>query len=82
MTRSHTVIATVRSGFIIGGAIGNGIEPFGYGARVVRFALFHARSGKILQLVRVTFRMWILAIVAWSHWPYSYDLGGARRKSA
>jgi len=40
MARSHTVLATVALGLIIGGAIGNGIDRFAYGA-VVDFALFH-----------------------------------------
>jgi signal peptidase II len=40
MTRSRTVMATVALGFIIGGAIGNGIDRLAYGA-VVDFALFH-----------------------------------------
>src|SRR6266700_4211298 len=40
MARSRTVIATVALGLIIGGAIGNGIDRFAYGA-VVDFALFH-----------------------------------------
>lgn len=40
MARSHTVLATVALGLIIGGAIGNGIDRLAYGA-VVDFALFH-----------------------------------------
>jgi signal peptidase II len=40
MARSHTWLATVALGLIIGGAIGNGIDRFAYGA-VVDFALFH-----------------------------------------
>ncbi|MBR0693814.1 signal peptidase II [Bradyrhizobium lablabi] len=40
MARSRTWIATVALGLIIGGAIGNGIDRFAYGA-VVDFALFH-----------------------------------------
>ncbi|MHC2402854.1 signal peptidase II [Bradyrhizobium barranii subsp. barranii] len=40
MARSHTLLATVALGLIIGGAIGNGIDRFAYGA-VVDFALFH-----------------------------------------
>jgi signal peptidase II len=44
MARSRTVIATVALGLIIGGAIGNAIDRFAYGA-VVDFALFHLQIG-------------------------------------
>ena len=44
MSRSHTVMATVALGLIIGGAIGNGIDRLAYGA-VVDFALFHVQIG-------------------------------------
>lgn len=44
MARSHTFLATVALGLIIGGAIGNGIDRFAYGA-VVDFALFHIEIG-------------------------------------
>mgnify|MGYP000515282426 CR=1 FL=1 len=44
MARSHTRLATVALGLIIGGAIGNGIDRFAYGA-VVDFALFHVEIG-------------------------------------
>jgi signal peptidase II len=44
MARSHTLIATVALGLIIGGAIGNAIDRLAYGA-VVDFALFHAQIG-------------------------------------
>jgi signal peptidase II len=44
MTRSRTQIATVALGLIIGGAIGNAIDRFAYGA-VVDFALFHVQIG-------------------------------------
>jgi signal peptidase II len=40
MARSRTLLATVALGMIIGGAIGNAIDRFAYGA-VVDFALFH-----------------------------------------
>jgi signal peptidase II len=40
MARSRTLIATLALGLIIGGAIGNAIDRFAYGA-VVDFALFH-----------------------------------------
>jgi signal peptidase II len=44
MARSRTQIATVALGLIIGGAIGNAIDRFAYGA-VVDFALFHVQIG-------------------------------------
>ena len=44
MARSRTVLATVALGLIIGGAIGNSIDRFAYGA-VVDFALFHLQIG-------------------------------------
>ena len=46
MARSHTRLATVALGLIIGGAIGNGIDRLAYGA-VVDFALFHVQIGGI-----------------------------------
>jgi len=45
MARSQTRLATVALGLIIGGAIGNGIDRFAYGA-VVDFALFHVEIGE------------------------------------
>jgi signal peptidase II len=46
MARSSTKIATVALGLIIGGAIGNAIDRFAWGA-VVDFALLHVQiSGK------------------------------------
>jgi signal peptidase II len=45
MARSRTLIATVALGLIIGGAIGNAIDRFAYGA-VVDFALFHVQIGE------------------------------------
>jgi signal peptidase II len=44
MARSRTPIATIALGLIIGGAIGNAIDRFAYGA-VVDFALFHVQIG-------------------------------------
>jgi signal peptidase II len=44
MTRSRTLLATIALGLIIGGAIGNAIDRFAYGA-VVDFALFHLQFG-------------------------------------
>lgn len=45
MARSRTLLATVALGLIIGGAIGNAIDRFAYGA-VVDFALFHVQIGE------------------------------------
>ena len=45
MARSRTVLATIALGLIIGGAIGNAIDRFAYGA-VVDFALFHVQIGE------------------------------------
>jgi signal peptidase II len=44
MARSRTLLATLSLGLIIGGAIGNAIDRFAYGA-VVDFALFHLQIG-------------------------------------
>ena len=44
MARSRTLIATIALGLIIGGAIGNAVDRFAYGA-VVDFALFHVQVG-------------------------------------
>jgi signal peptidase II len=46
MAWSRTMLATIALGLIIGGAIGNAIDRFAYGA-VVDFALFHVQiAGK------------------------------------
>ena len=46
MARSHTRLATIGLGLIIGGAIGNAIDRLAYGA-VMDFALFHVQfAGK------------------------------------
>ena len=45
MARSRTLLATVALGLIIGGAIGNAIDRFAYGA-VVDFALLHVQIGE------------------------------------
>lgn len=45
LARSRTVVAAVALGMIIGGAIGNAIDRFVYGA-VVDFALFHVQIGE------------------------------------
>jgi signal peptidase II len=62
MARSRTLMATVALGLIIGGAVGNAIDRFAYGA-VVDFALFH------LQIRGNTFNWYVfnladVAIVA------------------
>ena len=44
MARSRTLLATLALGLIIGGAVGNGIDRFAYGA-VIDFALFHVQIG-------------------------------------
>ena len=44
MARSRNLLATLALGLIIGGAIGNAIDRFAYGA-VVDFALFHVEIG-------------------------------------
>ena len=44
MARANTWIVTLALGMIIGGAIGNAIDRFAYGA-VVDFALFHLQIG-------------------------------------
>jgi len=44
MARSRSRLATLALGLIIGGAIGNAIDRFAYGA-VVDFALFHIQIG-------------------------------------
>ena len=44
MARSRTLLATLALGLIIGGAIGNAIDRYAYGA-VVDFALFHVQIG-------------------------------------
>jgi len=44
MAWSHTRLATIALGLIIGGAIGNAIDRVAYGA-VVDFALFHVEIG-------------------------------------
>jgi signal peptidase II len=45
MAYSRTLLATIALGLIIGGAIGNAIDRFAYGA-VVDFALFHIQIGE------------------------------------
>jgi len=45
LVRSRTVMAAIALGMIIGGAIGNAIDRFVYGA-VIDFALFHVQIGE------------------------------------
>jgi signal peptidase II len=62
MARSRTAMATVALGLIIGGAIGNAIDRFTYGA-VVDFALFHVEiAGKTFNWY--VFNLADVAIVA------------------
>jgi signal peptidase II len=62
MARSHTLLATIALGLIIGGAIGNGIDRLFYGA-VVDFALFHVQiAGKTFNWY--VFNLADVAIVA------------------
>ena len=62
MAWSRTVLATVALGLIIGGAIGNGVDRFVYGA-VVDFALFHVEiAGKTFNWY--VFNLADVAIVA------------------
>jgi signal peptidase II len=62
MARSHTRLATIALGLIIGGAIGNAIDRLAYGA-VVDFALFHVEiAGKTFNWY--VFNLADVAIVA------------------
>ena len=62
MARSHTRMATIGLGLIIGGAIGNAIDRFAYGA-VVDFALLHVQiAGKTFNWY--VFNLADVAIVA------------------
>jgi len=62
MARSRTLLATLALGLIIGGAIGNAIDRFAYGA-VVDFALFHVQIGE-KTLSWYVFNLADVAIVA------------------
>jgi signal peptidase II len=62
MARSQTRAATIALGLIIGGAIGNTIDRFAYGA-VVDFALFHVHIGE-KDLTWYVFNLADTAIVA------------------
>ena len=62
MARSRTAMATIALGLIIGGAIGNAVDRFTYGA-VVDFALFHVQiAGKTFNWY--VFNLADVAIVA------------------
>jgi signal peptidase II len=62
MARSRTAMATIALGLIIGGAIGNAVDRFTYGA-VVDFALFHVEiAGKAFNWY--VFNLADVAIVA------------------
>ena len=62
MARSHTLLATVALGLIIGGAIGNGIDRLAYGW-VVDFVFFHV-SGANWRFDWYVFNLADVAIVA------------------
>ncbi len=68
MARSHTRMATIGLGLIIGGAIGNAIDRFAYGA-VMDFALFHLQyagqtySWYIFNLADVAIVVGVIALL-------------------
>jgi signal peptidase II len=62
MARSHTALATVALGLIIGGAIGNAIDRVAHGA-VVDFVLFHITTPSF-NFVWYVFNLADAAIVA------------------
>jgi signal peptidase II len=62
MVRSRAALATIALGLIIGGAVGNAVDRFAYGA-VVDFALFHIQfAGKTFNWY--VFNLADVAIVA------------------
>src|SRR3979411_1427985 len=75
MVWSRTLIATVALGLIIGGAIGNAIDRFAYGA-VVDFALFHVQIGE-KTLNWYVFNLADVAIVAGVGPLLLFPLGGS-----
>ena len=81
MARSRTLLATLALGLIIGGAVGNAIDRFAYGA-VVDFALFHVQIGGntfnwyVFNLADVAIVAGVAALL------YELVLGNTRRKSA
>jgi signal peptidase II len=75
MARSRTLIATVGLGLIIGGAVGNAIDRFAYGA-VVDFALFHVQIGAntfnwyVFNLADVAIVAGVAGLLYDSSWGY------------
>ena len=73
MVRSRTLMATLAIGLIIGGAIGNGVDRFAYGA-VVDFALFHVQIGQntfnwyVFNLADVAIVAGVVALLYDSFW--------------
>ena len=80
MARSRTLMATMALGLIIGGAVGNAIDRFAYGA-VVDFALFHVQIGGKTYNWYV-FNLADVAIVAGVAALLYDSSGGTCRKSA
>jgi signal peptidase II len=76
MVRSRTLMATLALGLIIGGAIGNGVDRFAYGA-VVDFALFHVQIGEntfnwyVFNLADVAIVAGVAALLYESFWGIS-----------
>jgi signal peptidase II len=76
MVRSRTLMATLALGLIIGGAIGNGVDRFAYGA-VVDFALFHVQIGQntfnwyVFNLADVAIVAGVAALLYESFWGIS-----------
>jgi signal peptidase II len=76
MVRSRTLMATLALGLIIGGAIGNGVDRFAYGA-VVDFALFHVQIGQntfnwyVFNLADVAIVAGVAALLYESFWGLS-----------
>jgi signal peptidase II len=76
MIRSRTLLATLALGLIIGGAIGNGVDRFAYGA-VVDFALFHVQIGQntfnwyVFNLADVAIVAGVAALLYESFWGVS-----------
>jgi signal peptidase II len=76
MVRSRTLMATLALGLIIGGAIGNAVDRFAYGA-VVDFALFHVQIGQntfnwyVFNLADVAIVAGVAALLYESFWGIS-----------
>jgi signal peptidase II len=75
MARSRTLLATIALGLIIGGALGNAIDRFAYGA-VVDFALFHVQIGGntynwyVFNLADTAIVAGVIALLYDSFWGY------------